>query len=293
MTEIEYFVQLFISGLSMGSIYALVGIGFVIIFKSTKVLNLAQGELMMVGAYITLTLQKFTPLPFVVILLITLVAAFFLGFSLERVFVRGMIGEPIFSVVMLTVGLSVALRGTVGLVWTQEEQTMAIPLFHKVLKFSDVSLSCGDITVILLSIALVVIFSLFYKYSKSGIGMRATATDQNSAMIMGIDVPKVFSLSWSISSVISVFGGIVLAGLTIITPNMANFGLKALPAVVLGGIESIRGVILGGIIVGVMENLVGGYVGGTWQQVTPYVILLAVLVVKPYGIFGIEEIERV
>jgi branched-chain amino acid transport system permease protein len=293
MTQFEYLSQLIVSGMSMGCVYSLVGLGFVIIFKSTKILNLAQGEMMMLGAYFTLTLNGLLRIPFIFIVFIALILAFMLGFVLERLFVRQMIGEPIFSVVMLTVGLSVAIRGLVGLIWTQEEQILTVPLFKHSVKLFNISLSFGDVAVIFLSLILVIVFSLFYKFSPFGIAMRATATSQTSAMIMGIDVAKVFSFSWSISGVISVFGGIVLAGLTITTPNMANFGLKALPAVVLGGIESIKGVILGGIIVGVTENIVGGYIGGTWQQITPYLILLVVLVIKPYGLFGIEEIERV
>ncbi len=293
MGEIEYFIQLLLGGLSMGFIYSLVGLGFVIIFKSTKILNLAQGEMMMVGAYITLSFHKLLGLPLLLSFGLSLVAAYLLGLALERIFLRRMIGEPIFSVVMLTVGLGVSLRGLVGLIWTQEEQVMTVPLFSKILKVSGISISYGNLIVIAVSSVLVLGFSLFYKYSKIGIGMRATATNQDAAMIMGIDVQKVFSRSWSYSAVVSVFGGIVLAGITIITPNMANFGLKALPAVVLGGIDSILGVILGGIIVGVSENIVGGYLGGMAQQLTPHVILFVVLVFKPYGLFGTKEIERV
>jgi branched-chain amino acid transport system permease protein len=290
---IEYFIQLLLGGLSTGFIYSLVGLGFVIIFKSTKVLNLAQGEMMMLGAYITLSFQKLLGLPFLPAFLLALGAAYFLGMTMERIFLRKMIGEPIFSVVMLTVGLGVSLRGLVGLIWTQEEQIMTVPLFSKILKISNISISYGNLIVIFLSLALVLGFTLFYKYSKIGIAMRATASNQDSAMIMGIDVQKVFSRSWSYSAVVSVFGGIVLAGITIITPNMANFGLKALPAIVLGGIDSIIGVILGGIIVGVSENIVGGYLGGVAQQLTPHLILFIVLVFKPYGLFGTKEIERV
>ncbi len=293
MSGLEYLIQLIIGGLSTGCIYSLVGLGFVIIFKSTKVLNLAQGEMMMLGAYITLSLHKFLGVPFLLSFILSLIVAYGMGFTLERLFLRKMIGEPIFSVVMLTVGLGVSLRGLVGLLWTQEEQIMAVPLFGKVLEVSNLSISYGNLIVIVLSLLLVLIFAAFYKYSRIGIGMRATATDQDAAMIMGIDVTRVFSRSWSYSAVVSVFGGMVLAGITIITPNMANFGLKALPAVVLGGIDSVFGVILGGIIVGVSENLVGGYLGGMAQQITPHLILLIVLVVKPYGLFGTEEIERV
>lgn len=293
MGGIEYFFQLVIGGLSTGFIYSLVGLGFVIIFKSTKVLNFAQGEMMMLGAYITLSLKSFIGLPLLQAVILCLGLAYLLGFTLERLFLRKMIGEPIFSVVMLTVGLSVFLRGLVGLIWTQEEQILTVPLFKKILKISNFSINYGNLGVIFLSLALIIAFNYIYKYTKTGTGMRATASNQTSAMALGVDVFRMFSVSWSLSAVVSVFGGIVLAGITIITPNIANFGLKAIPAVVLGGVDSIFGALLGGIIVGVSENLVGGYLGGMAQQITPYFILLLVLIIKPYGLFGVKEIERV
>ena len=203
-----------------------------------------------------------------------------------------MVGAPIFAVVMLTVGLSVSLRGLVGLIWGHDERTIVVPLFHQIVKAAGFSINFGSILVIVLCLALVIGFGLFYKFTKTGTSMRATATDTNSAMVMGIDISRVFSVSWGLSSLVSVFSGVVLASITIIKPGMADFGLKALPAVVLGGIDSILGVILGGIIVGIMENFIGGYIGGMAQQLSPYVILLVVLIIKPYGLFGTKEIER-
>jgi branched-chain amino acid transport system permease protein len=289
----NYLIQLLIGGLSIGCIYSLVGIGFVIIFKSTKVLNLAQGELMMVGAYVTLLFYKSIGLPFFFAFAVSLGLAFVIGLAVEAIFMRKMIGKPIFSVVMLTLGLGVCLRGLVGLIWTYDEKTMAVSVFNKVCKLSNFSISYGEIIIILLSLALVFGLGIFYKYSKIGLGMRATAADQNSAMIMGIDVTKVFSFSWALSATVSTFGGIALAAMTIITPNMADFGVRALPAVVLGGIDSLTGVVVGGMIVGIAENLAGGYLGGMTHQLSPYFILLLVLVIRPYGLFGIKEIKRV
>jgi branched-chain amino acid transport system permease protein len=293
MGPFEYFVQLLIGGVTTGFIYSLVGLGFVIVFKSTKILNLAQGEFMMSGAYITFALYNLVHLPFLAAFALALVAGYFLGSVVDRVFLKRMVGAPIFSVVMLTVGLSVVLRGLVGLIWGHDERTIVVPLFHQILKGASFSINFGSILVILLCLALVIGFGLFYKFTKTGISMRATATDRNSAMVMGIDIPRVFSVSWGLSSLVSVFGGVVLASITIIKPGMADFGLKALPAVILGGVDSILGVILGGIIVGIAENFVGGYIGGMAQQLSPYVILLVVLVIKPYGLFGTKEIERV
>ncbi len=286
-------MQLLTGGIATGFIYSLVGLGFVIVFKSTKVLNLAQGEFMMAGAYITLTLHNLLGLPFFAAFILALISGYFLGFAIERIFLRRMMDAPIFSVVMLTVGLSVSMRGFAGLIWGHEEKTIKVPLFHEILKIGNFSINFGSILVILLCLSLVIVFGLFYKYTKTGTSMRATATDKNSAMVMGIDISRIFSVSWGLSALVSVFSGVVLASITIITPGMANFGLKALPAVILGGIDSIVGVILGGIIVGLVENFAGGYIGGMAQQLSPYLILLIVLVIKPYGLFGMEEIERV
>jgi branched-chain amino acid transport system permease protein len=293
VSSLDYFIQLLMGGVTTGFIYSLVGLGFVIVFKSTKVLNLAQGEFMMAGAYMTLALYNLLHLPFLVSFLLALVGGYFLGFLIDRVILRRMVGAPIFAVVMMTVGLSVSLRGLVGLIWGHEERTIKVPLFHEILKAGNFSINFGSILVILLCLALVVGFALFYRYTKTGTSMRATASDKNSAMVMGIDISKVFSISWGLSSLVSVFSGVVLASITIIKPGMAEFGLKALPAVILGGIDSVLGVILGGIIVGVTENFIGGYIGGMAQQLSPYVILLIVLVIKPYGLFGTKEIERV
>ncbi len=293
MSSLDYFIQLLIGGITTGFIYSLVGLGFVIVFKATKILNLAQGELMMAGAYMTLALYNLLHLPFLISFLLALVGGYFLGFLIDRMILRRMVGAPIFAVVMMTVGLSVSLRGLVGLIWGHEERTISVPLFHDILKGGKFSINLGSILVIVLCLALVVGFGLFYRYTKTGTSMRATASDKNSAMVMGIDISKVFSVSWGLSSLVSVFSGVVLASITIIKPSMAEFGLKALPAVILGGIDSVLGVILGGIIVGVTENFIGGYIGGMGQQLSPYVILLIVLVIKPYGLFGTKEIERV
>jgi branched-chain amino acid transport system permease protein len=292
VTSFQYFIQLLIDGVTTGFIYSLVGLGFVIVFKSTKILNLAQGEFMMAGAYVTMAFYNVLRLPFLAAFGLALIAGYFLGFVVDRVFLRRMVGAPIFAVVMLTVGLSVLLRGLVGLIWGHDERTIAVPLFHQIVKAAGFSINFGSILVIVLCLALVIGFGLFYKFTKTGTSMRATATDTNSAMVMGIDISRVFSVSWGLSSLVSVFSGVVLASITIIKPGMADFGLKALPAVILGGIDSILGVILGGIIVGIMENFIGGYIGGMAQQLSPYVILLVVLIIKPYGLFGTKEIER-
>ncbi len=290
--ELDFIVRLAISGLSIGSIYALVGLGYVLIFKSTGVLNLAQGEIMLVGAYLTFTFVD-RGLAFGLALALALGCAVLLGLGIERVFLRSMIGEPIFSVVMLTIGLSVFLRGLIGLVWGQDEQVLRVPFFGSMLTVWGLSLSLGHLIVIFTTLSLITAFTLFYRFTLYGTAMRATASDQDTAMVMGVNVGQVVAVSWGVASLVAVIGGVSLVGLSLLKPGLSLFAIKALPAVVLGGLDSVVGAILGGLILGIAENLAGGYLGGTAKEAAGYIILLLVLMMKPYGLFGTREIERV
>jgi branched-chain amino acid transport system permease protein len=292
VAELDFIVRLAVSGLSIGSIYALVGLGYVLIFKSTGVLNLAQGEIMLVGAYFTFTFVS-RGLSFGLALALALACAVLLGLGIERVFLRPMIGEPIFSIVMLTIGLSVFLRGAIGLVWGQDEQVLRVPLFGAIIEIGGLSLSLGHLVVIVTTLVLIVAFSLFYRFTLYGTAMRATASDQDTAMVMGVNVAQVVAVSWGVASLIAVIGGVSLVGLSILKPELSLFAIKALPAVVLGGLDSVVGAILGGLILGLAENFSGGYLGGTAKEAAGYVLLLVVLMMKPYGLFGTREIERV
>lgn len=290
--ELDFIGRLVLSGLSIGSIYALVGLGYVLIFKSTGVLNLAQGEIMLVGAYLTFTFVD-QGLTFGLGLALALGCTVLLSLGIERVFLRSMIGEPIFSVVMLTIGLSVFLRGLVGLVWGQDEQVLQVPFFGTMLMVGGLSLSLGNLIVIFTTLVLIAAFAFFYRFTRYGTAMRATASDQDTAMVMGVSVGQVVAVSWGVASLVAVIGGVSLVGFSLLKPELSLFAIKALPAVVLGGLDSVVGAILGGLILGIAENLTGGYLGGTAKEAAGYVILLLVLMIKPYGLFGTREIERV
>lgn len=293
----QIFVQLTVSGLVLGSIYALIALGFVLIYKSSDAINFAQGELMLIGTYVALTLVASYHVPFLIAFLITLAFSAALGLLVERVVLRPFIGEPILSMIMATIGLSSLLGGVVHVIWGTD--TRVFPTV-----FPDTPLNLGGIVispVYLWSLVIVFIllglFSLFFKYSKMGIAMRACADDQSASLSMGISVKKVFAATWAISAMVSSVGGILLANINGVNSSLSSIGLKVLPVAILGGLDSIPGAIIGGFIIGILEGWAGGYVdqlvGGGVKEVIPFVILVLILMVKPYGLFGKKEIERV
>lgn len=294
----EFFLQLFVNGLVIGSIYALVAMGFVIIYKSSSILNFAQGEFLMLGAYVCLAIFTTTKVPFIAAFLITLVFSALLGVLMERILLRPMIGEPVISVIMLTLGLSSVLKAIVQAIWGTDTRPYpeifpTEPIHIGPLPISQGYLySLGGVTVLL------VLFSLFFKFTRAGIAMRATAFSQQVALSMGISVKHMFALAWSIAAVVSAVGGILLGGVRGgVDGALALFGLKVIPVVILGGLDSVGGAILAGFIMGVLENLSGGYLdplfGGGVKEVAPFVALVAILTVRPYGLFGKVKIERV
>ena len=296
---LQYFMQLVISGLVVGSIYSAVALGFVIIYKSTRVVNFAQGELLMVGAYVCYAFLVQMQVPFWGALLLTILFSMVLAMLIERLILRPMIGEPIISIIMVTIGLSLVLRSAVAVVWGTDILVYKPKLFpQEMVTLAGVPVSLEFIWCFVLSVFLLIVFSVFFKYSKAGVAMRATAFNQQVAQSMGISVKSIFALSWVISAVISGIGGVLIGNINGINNSLYHFGLKVFPATILGGLDSILGAALGGVIIGVLENLSDGLFK-TWfdlsgvKEVAPYVILVVILMIKPYGLFGTKEIERV
>jgi branched-chain amino acid transport system permease protein len=291
------FGQLILSGIIVGSIYGLVALGFVVIYKATDVVNFAQGELMMLGAYVCYYLITTHHIPFVPAFLITLVFSAVLGILIELLILRPMVGEHVFSVIMITVGLATLLRSIVGLLWGHDTYAFPSPFSEEPLEILGISVMPVELTTVLVAMGLFTVFFLFFKYHKLGLAMRATAFNQKYAFLMGISVRKIFSLSWVLASVVASIGGIFLAGVTSLQTTMSFIGLKVFPAVVLGGIDSIAGAILGGLIIGLTENLAGGYLsqlfGSGVKELSAFFMLIIVLMVRPYGLFGKKEIIRV
>jgi branched-chain amino acid transport system permease protein len=295
----QYLLQLVIRGLVVGSIYAAVALGFTIIYKATRVVNFAQGELLMVGAYVCYAFVVQMGVPFWAALLATVVFSMVLAFLIERLILRPMIGEPIISIIMVTIGLSLVMRSLITAVWGNDILVYEPKLFpQEMVTIAGVPISQEFIWCFVLSMVLLAVFSAFFKFSKAGVAMRATAFNQQVAQSMGISVKYIFALSWIISAVVSGIGGVLIGNINGINSSLYHFGLKVFPATILGGLDSILGAALGGLIIGLLENLSDGlcnsYLGLSGvKEVAPYVILVVILMIKPYGLFGTKEIERV
>jgi branched-chain amino acid transport system permease protein len=295
--ELTFFLKLTLSGIAVGCIYAMIAVGFVLIFKATDILNFAHGEVMMVGAYFCYTLMTQLHLSFVPSLLLTLVLLAFLGILAERLVLRPMIGEPVFAVVMVTLGLSIFLRSMTGIIFGHVNRVFPTPFPNEPLVFSGLVLSHQHLWIIMVTFLMILSLFLFFRFSRTGLSMRGTANDQLAAMLMGISVKKVFATVWGIAFIIAGLAGVFLANILVLNNRFSLVAIKAFPAVILGGLESIPGAILGGLIIGVLENLAGGYLdqyfGGGIKNLTGFIVLFVVLMVKPYGLFGKEQIERV
>ena len=296
--DINFFLQLVINGVVVGSVYALVALGFVIIFKSTSVVNFAQGEFLLLGAYISLAVVSQTSMPFWVAVVVTLLFSVALGMLIERLILRPMIGEPVISVIMVTLGLSSILKAVVQGIWGTDTRPFPEIFPSTPVQIGPLPVSQGYIYSLVCVAILLLLFTLFFKYSRAGIAMRATAFSQQVAQSMGISVRRMFALAWAIAAVVSAIGGILLGGTRGgVDAALAAIGLKVIPVVILGGLDSIIGAIVGGLIVGVLENLAGGYLdpifGGGVKEVAPFVVLVLILMIKPYGLFGKVHIDRV
>jgi len=291
------FFQLTITGLAWGSVYACIALGFVLIFKSTDIFNFAQPELMMLGAYMAFTLITMLRLPFVLGFFLALILMALIAAVVEMMVIRPMVGEPVLAVIMVTLGLANVLRGMTGLIWGYEELQLPTPFPSDPIMLFGAAINQAEIYTILATAVLLVIFFLFFKYSQAGISMRAAAEDTKTAFLMGINVKRVFTGSWVIASLVATIAGVFLASFTFLEPIMGHTGLKALPAIILGGLDSIHGAVIGGLIIGVAENLAGfyleDYLGSGINEITAYVIVLIVMMIRPYGLFGTKEIERV
>jgi len=294
-----FFLQLVISGFALGMVYALVAIGFVIILKCSKAFNIAQGHFVMIGGYLGFTFLVMFGLPLWASLLAAIATAIIMGLLIERLTLRPLVGQPVLAVIMMTIALATVLEGLATLIWGGEYKT-----YHGVLP--TITLQLGELSVppemligVIVSIAAVAILMLLFRYTKSGLAMRATAEDEQVVQSAGIRVTTVYALSWVIACVVGVIGGIILGGVSGVMIPMAEVGLKAFAVVLLGGVNSIGGAILAGIILGVAENVAAGYLdpllpgGGGLAHVFPFIIIIIVLIFRPHGLFGLVTIERI
>ena len=292
-----FFIQLFASGIAVGCLYALIALGFVLIIKATDILNFAHGEIIMISSLLCYFLMAKYHFSFLSASLITVLIAALLGVLTERVVLRPMLGEPIFAVVMITIGLSIFLRSLAGIIFGHDNYVFPSPFPKEPMNLAGITLSMTQIWVMISTALLVLIFFIFFKYSRMGLAMRGTANNQETALLMGISTKRVFAMVWGIAFVTAAIAGIFLANVMVVNIGLTFTAISAFPAIILGGLESIPGAIIGGLAIGVIENLAGGYldqmIGGGVKDVTPFVVLFLMLMFKPYGLFGKKEIERV
>ena len=293
----EFFFDLVTNGLLVGLMYALVALGFVLIYKATSVINFAQGDLVMFAGYGAAVMLGGHGVPIWLMVIILAVGMVVLGFVLERGILRPLVGQPVISVIMVTIGLSFVLQGLVAMFWGAKTRELPLPVRFEPYVVWPVFISPINVVAAAIAILFLIGFGLFFTRSRLGVAMRAVADDQQAAMVVGIRVPRVFALSWAIAGLAAAAGGIIWGNMLGVDTFLALVGLKVFPVVILGGLDSIGGAIIGGLIMGAVESLAAGYldpyVGGGTKDFIPYVLMILVLFVKPYGFFGHETIERV
>ncbi len=296
----SYFFQLVVSGMVVGSIYALSALGFVLIYKSSRVLNIAHGQIIAAGAFIVYALTVWAGVHIIPSFLASMVITFFLSMSVERVFLRRLIGEPIISVIMVTIGLMSILDGLIYLT-PFGSVNYSFPEFLPTTPISlgGVSISWTQLVGVIITAILIGAFSWFFKRSTIGVSMRAVSDDQLASMSVGISVPKVFGLAWAMAGLSAAAAGGIIGNITGLNfETLRAFGITVFPVVILGGLDSIIGAVVAGIIMGLIQQFAAGYLDGNWglngtADVLPYIILLVILLFKPHGLFGTHEIERV
>lgn len=295
-----YFFQLVVSGFVVGSIYALSALGFVLIYKSSRVLNIAHGQIIAAGAFITYAFTVWVGIPIYISFFLSMIITFFLAMSVERIFLRRLIGEPIISVIMVTIGLMSILDGVIYLTPFGSEN-FSFPEFlpNTPVSFGGVSISMTQLVGVIITFMMIAGFSWFFKKSTMGVSMRAVSDDQLASMSIGISVPRVFGLAWATAGLSAAAAGSILGNITGLNfETLHAFGIIVFPVVILGGLDSVFGAVVAGIIMGLIQQFAGGYLDGNFGlngtgQVLPYIILLVILLFKPHGLFGTHEIERV
>jgi branched-chain amino acid transport system permease protein len=285
------------TGIMVGGIYALVALGWVLIYKCSGVLNLAMGEMTLIGAYVSLSFYSMG-VPFLLSLLFSLIIGFVLGVLTERIFLDRLIGEPVLTVIMVTVGLSFFFKGTVEFLWGTDTRVFAPPVFSiEPVRLGPLIIGEVYLWSFVAAIILLIVFVCFFKYTRWGLAMQATADDEMAALSVGVSARYVYAAAWAIAFMAAGVGGTLLGNINGLNISVGYLGLLVLPVVVLGGLNSVPGAILGGLIIGVLQNFCGAYLDryfpGGVKEVAPFAFMAVFLLFKPYGIWGWERIERV
>ena len=289
----DTFIQLTVSGLANGAILALAALGFVLIYKASGVINFAQGQFLLIGAYVVWALTVDAGLHWALAIAGAIGVAVVLGLLVERLILRPLIGEPTISVIMVTIGLAQVLGALVQIIWGTQPHPFPGFIPDDVVSIAGARTGENRLWALGLVVLALVAFAVFFQRSRYGIAMRAVADDQQAALTMGISVRRTFALAWALAGVSAVVGGMLVANLIGVSGEVSNIGLLVFPVVIVGGLDSVPGAVVGGAIIGLLTAYTGGYLGGGLDAVIPYVALVAILLVRPYGLFGEVRIERV
>ena len=293
----QFTLALITNGVMIGLMYTLIALGFVLVYKATDAINFAQGEFVMFAGFIAAAGAYFGGLPFWICALLALAGMTAFGFGLERVVLRPLIGRPVVAVIMATIGIAALLRGFATLAFGAGTRAIVMPIDDDPLFLGPVMLQPVQLVGAGVSLVFLAVFTWFFLRTRMGIAMRAVADSQQVAMAMGIDVQRYFALAWAMAGIVSALAGVVWGAMLGVDNQLALVGLKVFPVVILGGLDSVIGAVVGGLIVGVVENLAAGYldpyVGGGTKDFAPYILMILVLMIRPYGIFGRPLIERI
>jgi branched-chain amino acid transport system permease protein len=294
--DLEFAFALVLSGASIGLMYSLIALGFVLVYKATDAINFAQGEFVMLAGMVVVTVLG-AKAPLIAAIVVVLLVMIGFGFGLEKVVLRPLLGRPVVAVIMATIGVAALLRGWGPLVLGIETRNLPLPIGDEPINIGPASLPPIQVLGAVVALLFFLVFNWFFKKSRMGVAMRAVADNQQVAQAMGINVERYFALAWAMAGIVSALGGVVWGSMLGVDVQLALVGLKVFPVVILGGLDSIGGALIGGLIIGIVESLAAGYldpyVGGGTKDFAPYVLMILVLMVRPYGIFGRRQIERV
>ena len=282
-----------IYGVSDGAILALAALGFVLIYKSTGVINFAQGEFLLIGAYTVYAAFVVFQLPLVLAVVVGILFAIVMGVLIERLILRPLVGESAISVIMVTIGLAAVLKAVAQLFFGTRAVTQPALLPRTSIEFAGATFPLNRLLVIVIAAVVLTLFTLFFQRSRHGIAMRAVADDQQAALTLGISVRRIFAMAWALAAVSALIGGVLLGDITEVSSRLTTFGLLVFPVVILGGLDSVPGTIVGGLVIGLSGQYVSSYWDPGLAQIAPYLLLVAILLVRPYGLFGETRIERV
>ncbi|MHA7923890.1 MAG: branched-chain amino acid ABC transporter permease [Marinobacter sp.] len=288
-----FFGEISLAGLAMGGLYALIALGFVIIYKATRVINFAIGEIMMFAAYLFLAFAGGMELSPWIALPMAVIGGSILGGVIEKTMIRPMLGESPISVVMVTIGIASILVGLVEFIWTADPQLLPNFLPREPVFIGELYLAPKIAYGFLIGSALLIIYLLYFRFSRGGVALRATASDQAAAYSMGINVRRVFNMAWVFGSLAASLAGVLVAATGGLSPQFGIIGLSVLVVVIVGGLDSILGALVAGVFIGWLETVAGAYLGGEYRMPATFLVLAVILVIRPYGLFGTHEIERV